>query len=60
MSKIKDMVYDIQEMYIEGFNAKSIAVQLNLPYEEVLKVLDSWSVADTPQEENSPYGTINS
>lgn len=60
MSKVKDMVYDIQEMYIEGFNAKSIAVQLNLPYEEVLKVLDSWSVADAPQEEISPYSTINS
>ena len=56
MSKIKDMVYDIQEMYIEGFNAKSIAVQLNVPYEEVLKVLDGWSVADQPQEEvYSPY-----
>ena len=60
MSKIKDMVYDIQEMYIEGYNAKSIAVQLEVPYEEVLKVLDGWSVADvaeTPQEEEvySPF-----
>ena len=60
MSKIKDMIYDIEQMYIEGFNAKSIAVQLSIPYEEVLKVLDSWSVADTPQEETSPYSTINS
>lgn len=60
MSKIKDMVYDIETMYIEGFNAKSIAVQLNIPYEEVLKVLESWSVSDvaeTPQEEEvySPF-----
>ena len=60
MSKIKDMMYDIEQMYIEGFNAKSIAVQLSIPYEEVLKVLDSWSVADVPQEEMSPYDTINS
>ena len=60
MSKIKDMVYDIQEMYIEGFNAKSIAVQLNVPYEDVLSVLESWSVNDVvemPQGEEvySPY-----
>jgi len=57
MSKMSDLSYDIQEMYIEGFSAKSIAVQLNVPYEEVLKFLDGWSVADTPQEEEvySPY-----
>lgn len=55
MSKIKDMVYDIQEMYIEGYNAKSIAVQLEVPYEEVLKVLDGWSVNGIPEEEFSPY-----
>jgi len=48
------MVYDIQEMYIEGYNAKSIAVQLEVPYEEVLKVLDGWSVNDI-LEEFSPY-----
>jgi hypothetical protein len=60
MSKIKDMMYDIEQMYIEGFNAKSIAVQLSIPYEEVLKVLESWSVADLPQEEMNPYETINS
>jgi len=60
MSKIKDMMYDIEQMYIEGFNAKSIAVQLSIPYEEVLKVLESWSVADLPQEAMSPYDTINS
>ena len=60
MSKVKDIVYDIQEMYIEGFNAKSIAVQMNVPYEDVLSVLESWSVSDVeemPQEKEvySPY-----
>ena len=60
MSKMSELSYNIEQMYIEGFNAKSIAVQLSVPYEEVLKVLDSWSVgdvADTPQDEEaySPY-----
>jgi hypothetical protein len=60
MSKMAELAYDIEQLYIEGFNAKSIAVQLSIPYEEVLKVLDSWCVADAPQEEMSPYDTINS
>ena len=57
MSKIKDMVYDIEQLYIEGFSAKSIAVQLNVPYEEVLTVLEGWSVADTQHDDEvySPY-----
>jgi hypothetical protein len=60
MSKMSDLSYDIQEMYIEGFGAKSIAVQLNVPYEQVLNILEGWSVADTTQEELSPYETFNS
>ena len=63
MSKMAELSYDIEQMYIEGYNAKSIAVQLNVPYELVLECLDSWSVedvADTPQEDLSPYSTINS
>ena len=58
MSKIKDMVYDIEQLYIEGFSAKSIAVQLSVPYEEVLSVLQGWSVADG--KDFSPYETLNS
>ena len=57
---MSELSYDIEQMYIEGYNAKSIADQLNVPYEVVLECLDSWSVADvaeTPQEEEiySPY-----
>ena len=60
MSKVKNLIYDIESMYIEGFNAKSIAVQMNVPYEDVLSVLESWSVSDVaemPQEKEvySPY-----
>ena len=60
MSKMSDLAYEIEQMYIEGFNGKSIAVELNVPYEEVLKVLEGWSVrdvAETPHEEEvySPF-----
>ena len=44
MSKIKDLYYDIETLFIEGYGAKSIAVQLGLTLEEVNDVLDSFGV----------------
>jgi len=45
MSKVKDMYYDIESLFIEGYGAKSIAVQLGLPLEEVEDVLDTFGVS---------------
>jgi hypothetical protein len=59
MSEIKNFVYDVEQLYIEGYSAKSIAVMLEVPYELVLDTLDSWSVADS-EDDLSPYETINS
>jgi hypothetical protein len=50
MSAIKDMFYDIESLFIEGYSAKSIAVQLGLPLEEVEDVLDSFGVDKDDQE----------
>ena len=36
MSKMADLSYDIQELYIEGHSAKVIAVMLDCPIELVL------------------------
>ena len=59
MSVMKDLAYDIQELYIEGFNSRAIAAELNCPIEIVLGALAEMSVddvAETPQDEpNSPY-----
>ena len=57
MSGIKDLAYDIQELYIEGFNSRAIADELGCPIEVVLGALEAMSVADTPQEDEiySPY-----
>lgn len=60
MSKIKDFVYDIQEMYIDGMSAKTIARTLEVSLEEVLSILESFGVVDNSQEEYDPYQTINS
>jgi hypothetical protein len=57
MSKMADLSYDIQELYIEGHSAKTIAALLECPIELVLAELEEMGVADTPQDEEiySPY-----
>ena len=60
MSKMADLSYDIQELYIEGHSAKTIATLLDCPVEQVLGALEDMGVADTPQEDFSPYVSMNS
>ena len=59
MSKMADLNYDIQELYIEGHSAKVIAVMLDCPIELVLAELENMGVADAPQEYD-PFNTLNS
>ena len=56
---MKDLSYDIQELYIEGFNSRAIAEELNCPIEIVLGALEAMNVAD-PTEDFSPFDTVNS
>ena len=60
MSKMADLIYDIEQLYIEGYSAKQIAIQLNCPVGVVKGWIEGNSVADVPQEDASPYATINS
>jgi hypothetical protein len=57
MSKIAELAYDIEQLYIEGHSAKMIATLLECPIEMVLNQLQEMGVADAPQEEEiySPY-----
>ena len=58
MSKMSELSYDIQELYIEGFNSRAIAAELNCPLEIVLGALAEMNVKDVaekPHEEYSPY-----
>jgi len=57
MSKVAELAYDIEQLYIEGMSARMIAVTLECPIEMVLAQLEEMGVADTPQEEEvySPY-----
>ncbi len=58
MSTMKDLAYDIEQLYIEGFNSRAIAQELGCPIEVVLGALEAMNVedvADQPHEEYSPY-----
>jgi len=71
MSKLKDLAYDIESLYIDGLSAKAIARELECPLEIVLswiadqgcKPFDEWD-ADAQerliQDLYSPHNTINS
>ena len=61
MSKVSDLMYDIESLYIEGLSAKRIAAELNCPVDIVLEAIEQMGVADSPQEEEfNPFDTMNS
>lgn len=63
MGRLKDLEYDIQEMFIDGADAKQIAFELRVPINQVQAVLNSFGVNDDDileDEDFSPHSTINS
>jgi hypothetical protein len=58
MSKMAELAYDIEQLYIDGFNSRAIAEELGCPLEIVLGALAEMNVEDsTPFD---PYATVNS
>jgi len=47
MSKMAELAYDIEQLYIEGYGPKAIAVQLECPLELVYGWLKENSVDDS-------------
>jgi orotate phosphoribosyltransferase-like protein len=58
MSKVAELEYDIQELYIEGMGAKRIADELGITLETVLSVIESFGAVDNDQFD--PFDTVNS
>jgi hypothetical protein len=58
MSKMAELAYDIEQLYIEGTSAKGIARILDVPLDQVLGWLEEYDLSD--EEDASPFGTINS
>jgi len=58
MSKMSELAYDIEQLYIDGLNAGQIARELNCPKEIVLNWIADQSLREP--ESLDPYDTINS
>ncbi len=59
MSKLADLAYDIEQLYIEGLHPTKIAKELGCPLSLVYDWLESQSLGEG-DEDASPYATINS
>ena len=60
MSKIAELSYDIEQLYIDGMSARMIALTLDCPIDMVYGWIEGNGVADQPQEEFDPFQTLNS
>ena len=60
MSAIKELAWDIEQLYIDGLSAAQIAEQLDCPLGVVKGWIEGNGVADALQEEFDPFETINS
>jgi transposase len=54
MSKVAELAYDIEQLYIEGLHPTKIAKELNCPLSIVYDWLESQSLEEG-EEEYSPY-----
>ena len=59
MSKMSDLAYEVEQLYIEGHSAKMIADLLDCPVEQVLGYIQDMGVEDAP-EDYSPFVSMNS
>ncbi len=56
MSKMAELSYDIEQLYIEGLHPTKIAKQLECPLTVVYDWLEATNVTEATQEEEfSPY-----
>ena len=59
MSKMAELAYDIEQLYIEGKSARQIAAELNCPMGVVKGWIEGNNVSEC-EEELDPYNTVNS
>jgi uncharacterized protein YjcR len=59
MSQLADLSYDIEQLWIEGYSPKTIAVMLGCPIEMIYEWMESESLEDG-EASYDPYDTVNS
>ncbi len=58
MSKVAELAYDIEQLYIEGHSPKMIAVILECPVETVFEWMEEAGVGEG--DSFDPFETVNS
>jgi transposase len=58
MSKVAELAYNIEQLYIEGYSPKMIARMLECQIEMVYGWIEEQSVS--ADEDMDPYNTVNS
>jgi hypothetical protein len=59
MSKLAELAYDIEQLYIEGLHPTKIAKELDCPLSMVYDWLEEQSLGEC-EENYSPFDTVNS
>lgn len=61
MSKMAELAYDIEQLYIEGHSPRTIARMLECPVEIVYQWIEDIGISDVAEEQQfDPYNTLNS
>jgi len=55
MSKVAELMYDIEQLYIEGMSARQIAAELDCPIKMVLTALEEMNVEDVAEKPHDQY-----
>lgn len=55
MSKVAELAYDIEQLYIEGYSPKSIAMQLECPLTMVYDWLEDNSLSKDEDTQQGDY-----
>jgi uncharacterized protein YjcR len=55
MSKVAELAYDIEQLYIEGYSPKTIAMMLECPIDMVYAWIGEQGVDADEDEVYSPY-----
>ena len=54
MSKLSELAYDIEQLYIEGYSPKAIAVQLECPLSMIYDWLEDVGMSEPAEETIDP------
>ena len=56
MSKMSELAYDIEQLYIEGYSPKTIAAMLECPLTTVYEWLEEFNLGESEEQPDTYFG----